>query len=206
RHRDQLALIRRVGQDLLVARHARVEDELAGRLAGGAEGAATEHGAVGEREDRLGQNSASLTWRLNTPPPSPGGSTLRLPHLEAHPGCPSFAAMPVLSAGAAVGRSSWTRRPPTKTATARPVISQPSNGVFRLFDRKLRASTRHRRSGSTSVTSAAAPGARVPAVMPSTRAGPTVIRATSAGRSSTRSATRRSASGSAVSRPTMPFA
>ena len=36
-HRDDLALVGRVGEDLLVAGHAGVEDDLAERLAGGAE-------------------------------------------------------------------------------------------------------------------------------------------------------------------------
>jgi len=37
-HRDHLPLVRRVGEDLLVAGHARIEDHLAGRLSLGAEG------------------------------------------------------------------------------------------------------------------------------------------------------------------------
>src|SRR4029453_1923998 len=51
RHRDELPLVRGVGQDLLVARHAGVEDELAGRLGRGAERLAVEDRAVGECED-----------------------------------------------------------------------------------------------------------------------------------------------------------
>src|SRR5262249_26728580 len=170
-HHHELALVRRVREDLLVAGHARVEDELADRLADGPEGTAAEDGAVGEREDGLA-----------------------LRHQDA-----------TRSVGVA-GRSSYTSRPPTSTETTRPTRSQPSNGVFRPFDRKARADTFQRRSESTRVTSAAAPTASVPAGSPRSRAGPALVRDTSAGRSRTPSGTSRSPSASAVSSPTMPLA
>src|SRR6185503_15006466 len=168
-HGDELPVVRWVRQDLLIARHAGVEDELADGLARGAEGLAVEDRAVGECQD------------CGTP---------------AHAGVASSAAAE--RSGAAGARSSCTSRPPTSTATARPETSHPSNGVFRPLERKLRASTRQRRAGSTSVRSAAAPAASVPAGRRRTRAGPTVMRATIVGRSATPSATRRSASGRAV--------
>ena len=52
--RDDLARVRRIGQDLLVAGHRRVEDDLADREPGRADRHAAEHRAVGEREDRAG--------------------------------------------------------------------------------------------------------------------------------------------------------
>src|SRR5439155_3706735 len=111
-----------------------------------------------------------------------------------------------LRSAAACGRSSCRRRPPTSTACTRPIISHPSKGVLRPLERKWRASTCQQRSGSTSVRSAAAPGARVPAGSPRMRAGPQVIRAIRVGRSATPSRANRSTSGKAVSRPTTPFA
>ena len=48
--RDDLPGVRRIGQDLLVARHRRVEDDFAGRIAGGADRNAPKHRAVRERE------------------------------------------------------------------------------------------------------------------------------------------------------------
>ena len=51
-HRHDLTVIARVGQDLLVAGHARVEDDLAVDFAPGAEGPAREHRAVFERQFR----------------------------------------------------------------------------------------------------------------------------------------------------------
>ena len=49
---DDLPGIGRVGQDLLIARHRRVEADLARRLAGGAEAEALQHGAVGQNQQR----------------------------------------------------------------------------------------------------------------------------------------------------------
>ena len=54
RHHDDLPRVRRVGQHLLVAGHARVEDRLAERLALGAERRATEGAAVLEHEQGVG--------------------------------------------------------------------------------------------------------------------------------------------------------
>ena len=51
-HHHDLPSIGRVGEDLLVARHCGVEDDLAGGLADGAEGLAAEHAAVAQDEDR----------------------------------------------------------------------------------------------------------------------------------------------------------
>src|SRR5262249_36009576 len=146
RHRDQLPLVRRIGEDLLVAGHARVEDELARRLPRRPEGTAAKHGAVGERENRVAHDATR--------------------------------------SGGPAGPSSWPSVPPPKVATAGPWSSQPSKGVLRLFERKPRADTFHRRSGSTIVRSAGAPTASVPASRPRSCAGPTAMRATSVGRSS----------------------
>ncbi len=52
RERDDLARIRRVGQDLLVARHRGVEYDLADRVPRSADRGAAEYRAVGEREYR----------------------------------------------------------------------------------------------------------------------------------------------------------
>ena len=52
RHRHELPLVRRVGQDLLVPGHAGVEDELAHGLGLRAEGAAAKHRTVGQGEQR----------------------------------------------------------------------------------------------------------------------------------------------------------
>ena len=49
--RDDLPRIGRVGQDLLVARHRRVEHDFAGRRAGGTDRHAAKHGAVLERKN-----------------------------------------------------------------------------------------------------------------------------------------------------------
>ena len=45
-HGDDLARVGRIGEDLLVAAHGGIEDDLPGRLAGGAEGAPLEDQAV----------------------------------------------------------------------------------------------------------------------------------------------------------------
>src|SRR4029077_3802174 len=136
RHGDELPLVGRIGEDLLVPGHAGVEDQLAARLAGGPERPPPEDPAVGQRQDGV-------------------AGRLGLPHQDA-----------TRSVGVA-GRSPCTSRPPTRTAVERPTSSPPSNGVWRLFERKRRAATFQRRSGSTSVTSAGAPTASVPAGSPS---------------------------------------
>ena len=52
REGDDLARVRRVGQDLLVAGHRRVEDDLADRVPRRADRAPAEDAAVGERQQR----------------------------------------------------------------------------------------------------------------------------------------------------------
>jgi hypothetical protein len=52
RHRDDLARVRRIAQDFLVAGQRRIEDDLAGGLAAAAERLALEERAVLEREQR----------------------------------------------------------------------------------------------------------------------------------------------------------
>src|SRR6266478_4464979 len=52
RHRHELAGVRGIGEDLLVAGHRGIEDDLAAGLAVGAERGAAKDGAVGEREYR----------------------------------------------------------------------------------------------------------------------------------------------------------
>ncbi len=47
---DDLAAVRGIGEDLLVAGHRRIEDDLPDRGSGGADGAAAEHRSVGENE------------------------------------------------------------------------------------------------------------------------------------------------------------
>src|SRR5204863_7291034 len=51
-HRDDLPLVGRIRQDLLLARHRGIEDDLAGPLPVRAEGAAREHRPVLERQSR----------------------------------------------------------------------------------------------------------------------------------------------------------
>src|SRR5688500_16756946 len=53
-HRDDLSRVRRIADDLLVARHGRVEDGLAECLPHRAEGVSAEDRAVLEREQRRG--------------------------------------------------------------------------------------------------------------------------------------------------------
>ena len=60
-HRHDLATVGRVGEDLLVAGHRRVEDDLAGACARRAEGLAGEHAAVLERES-ADHAVASSVW------------------------------------------------------------------------------------------------------------------------------------------------
>ena len=48
---DDLAGIRRIGEDFLIAGHGSVEAHLTGCMAAGAETEAFEHGAVGEDQD-----------------------------------------------------------------------------------------------------------------------------------------------------------
>jgi len=49
--RDDLAAVRRVGEDLLVAGHRGVEDHFTGRRSARADGAAPKHRPVGKDED-----------------------------------------------------------------------------------------------------------------------------------------------------------
>src|SRR5439155_711799 len=56
-HGHDLSAIRRIGEDLLVAGHGRVEDDLAGRFADGAERAAAEDPPVTEHEEGVGHDS-----------------------------------------------------------------------------------------------------------------------------------------------------
>ena len=62
-------------------------------------------------------------------------------------------------------------RPPTITTSARPINSQPANGVFALFERNFEGSTVQRAFGSMIVTSASAPMRNVPLSMPRIWAG-----------------------------------
>src|SRR6266852_542995 len=50
RHANNLSLVRRIGEHLLVASHRRIEHDFAGRLADRAEGVTTKDAAVRERE------------------------------------------------------------------------------------------------------------------------------------------------------------
>src|SRR5438876_12107383 len=63
------------------------------------------------------------------------------------------------------GYSSQTVLPPTIVRTTRPLRYQPSNGELRDADSNLSTLTVHSKSGSISVTSAAAPIDNVPALI-----------------------------------------
>src|SRR5438132_8568625 len=64
--------------------------------------------------------------------------------------------------------------PPTIVRTARPFSFQPSNGELRDADSNVSTQTVHSKSGSISVTSAAAPIDNVPALIFNKRLGSTV--------------------------------
>src|SRR5207244_2443829 len=100
-----------------------------------------------------------------------------------------------------------TTFPPTIVIHGPPVSVQPAKGVLRLFDRNRAGSTVSSRSGSRIVTSAGAPGARLPPGRLSSRAGSRESRETSvaSGRSPGRTSLS-SRSATAVSSPTMPKA
>src|SRR4030095_12369412 len=104
-------------------------------------------------------------------------------------------------------RHELTFTPPTSVIHGAPRPVNPAKGVLRLRDWKTAGFTVQGRSKSRIVTSAAAPGARVPPGRPRSRAGAALSRVTSVGRSSTPGRTRRSSrSGTAVSSPTMTVA
>src|SRR5690606_39946686 len=65
---DDLARVRGVGEDFLVAGHGRVEHDLADGKAGRADGYAFEDGAVLEREDCRWGHWRAPTWGCRTPP------------------------------------------------------------------------------------------------------------------------------------------
>src|SRR6266704_2751793 len=157
--RDQLAHVGRVGEDLLVAGVAGVEDHLALRLALGAAGEALERLAAGERQRGLLHSSLL---------------------------CTSF--------------------PSKYVRTTRPRNVHPANGLLRLRESNRWGSTFHALSVSTRITSAGAPGARVPYGRPKQRAGPLESRSTARGRASSPARTRARVSASDVSSPTTPFA
>src|SRR5437763_3812362 len=60
RHRDDLPSIRRIGEDLLIALHRRIEDHLARRFAERAEGLARERPAVAQDEKGAGHGRITL--------------------------------------------------------------------------------------------------------------------------------------------------
>src|SRR5690606_40927397 len=65
---DDLAGVRGVGEDFLVAGHGRVEHDFTDGKAGRADGYAFEDGAVFEREDCRWGHWRSPTWGCRTPP------------------------------------------------------------------------------------------------------------------------------------------
>ena len=67
RERDDLAGIGRIGEDLLIAGHGGVEANLAGRMPGGAEAEAFEHGAVGEHQQCGGLRLGPGVRRAQSP-------------------------------------------------------------------------------------------------------------------------------------------
>src|SRR3990170_574310 len=151
RHGDELSLVRGIRQDLLVARHGRVKDDLTDGLTLGAEGEAFENPAVSESQDR---RSHPRPLPFHRPPP------LKTP-------------------------SCWTIRPPTTVIQTKPRRIQPPNGLFRLLEAKRVGSTSCSLSRSRMTRSPSAPLPRCPPGRFRIRAGPTVKRAISVGRSST---------------------
>ena len=66
-HGDDLTGIGWIGQDLLIARHARVEDDLAFAQGVGSEGEATKHPPVGERQTCWSKKTAGQVHPMSTP-------------------------------------------------------------------------------------------------------------------------------------------
>src|SRR5256714_12904633 len=75
-----------------------------------------------------------------------------------------------------VGASTWyTIAPPTSVSAARPVSVRPANGVLRLLESSVAGATVQRVVGSSTTTSATAPGCNVPPGRRNTVAGVVLI-------------------------------
>src|SRR5438046_9964626 len=119
-HGHDLSAIRRIGEDLLVAGHGRVEDDLAGRLADGAERAAAEDPPVTEHEEGVGHDShttfpATIVFHGRPVAVHPANGVLRLLDLNLAGSIltTASASINVRSAGAP------TPGPPTRSRSSR---------------------------------------------------------------------------------------
>src|SRR4051812_40891645 len=101
---------------------------------------------------------------------------------------------------------SYTVRPPTMVRTTRPVKRASSNGVFLQGDLRSAGSTTQGTSGSITMTSAGAPGRRVPPGRPNSSAGRVDIARISVFSSSSPLWTNRRPAGNMVSSPIAPGA
>src|SRR5579872_6584364 len=129
---EDLPRIGRIGERLLVARHAGVEDRLALRGAFRTDAAAAIGGAVGEQQQgRSGDHVFALAAGL-------------------------------ASALAERSPSRMMTLPPTTTSAGLTAKVMPANGVTRPFERKSLGSTVHGRCKYSPVMSAGEPGASVP--------------------------------------------
>src|SRR5437867_9614733 len=79
-HADDLPLVRGIGQDLLVSRHRRVEDDLPDRLPPRPESLALEDAPVGERQQRAPGAAHAVPPSRTTPP----SITIRPPTIVIH--------------------------------------------------------------------------------------------------------------------------
>src|SRR6266550_1122728 len=151
-HRDDLAAVRRVGEDLLVPGHPGVEDHLPGRERPlGAEAGPLERRTV-------------LQHQQGVPLPTPGGTR---PHARTPRGEPTWP-------------SRATTRPWNTVRRTRPVSSLPSQGQLRERLANLWGSTVHRAAGSKTTRFAHAPATTGPPwpSRPRIRAGAVDIRRT----------------------------
>src|SRR6478735_3927775 len=198
-HDDDLPVVARVGQRLLVARHAGGEDGLADGLPQCTVGRPVEGAAVLEHEGRRHAGACG--------PPVTGGHGQG--GLGGHRSAPEVVAFVSSRRVPAPLRTSWVTRPAWTVARTAPCRVRTCHGLLRERLRLAAASTVTSRSGSTRVmlaglpTSSALPWWASPPI----RAGAVdMTRATSAqssrpGRTSTSLTTE-----SAVSRPSMPKA
>src|SRR5262249_4327146 len=146
-HGHDLALVRRVRQDFLVAGHRRVEADLAARGGWRAKTVTAENRAVFEGQNCFHELLAGTDWDAD----------------------PRTSPRTVWAAS-----SRQTTLPATIVAMALPLWRQPRNGVLAALLAICRRSATHSRSGSKTVTSASAPRLNVPLCRRSSRPGATV--------------------------------
>ena len=167
-HHHDLAVVRRIGQRLLVAGHAGREHRFAERLADGAEAVAAEGPAVLEDEERLhlGLRCVGMLW--HAVPPSP-------PHGTVVKGCRSWATLP--ASVPAVGRRHRVPLSDLRTTVAAvvSVVSaasqrpRPPVGVVQHRQRHM-AHIRVNRDSPGSGIGRSRPGGRSPTCPPSCQA------------------------------------